>query len=108
MYENSEKIRRNCCFLKCNGTWGMLIFENIVVINETTHCELIQDNKRVSQFKYTLTKFTKVSCTFMRNKGLKLLNLRRKNLQTSLYLYFISFQLRNMLHDSQELTTKSL
>jgi hypothetical protein len=52
MYESLENILVNCYFLQCNGMWGMIKLEKIVVTNETTHCKLKQGSKIVFQLKY--------------------------------------------------------
>ena len=49
----------------------------ILVTNGTTRCKLKQGSKMIFNTN-TLIEVTKVSCAFMRNKELHLLNLRRK------------------------------
>jgi hypothetical protein len=52
----------------------MFKLENIIVTNGTTHCRLTQGSKIIFQSN-TSIEFTKVSCTFMRNKELRLLDI---------------------------------
>ena len=49
--------------------------EVIVVMNGTTHCKLKQGSKMGFQFK--LIEFTKVSCTFMRNKTYIMIHIKK-------------------------------
>ena len=87
MHENSVEISLNCYFLHCNGMWRMFKPENIVVTNGTTHCKLKQENEIVFFLNSnTLIEFTKISCTFMRNEKLQLLNLRRENFFKRLFI----------------------
>ena len=68
----------------------MFKLKNIVVTNGTTHCKLKQDSKIVLFNSNTLIWFTNVSCIFMRNNELPLLNSRRTDSSNiSLFVVFI-------------------
>ena len=78
-----KKNCQNCYFLQCNGMQGMLKLENNVA---TMKQLIVHLNKVIKQFfnSNTLIEFTKVFCTYMRNKELHLLSSRRK----FFHLYF--------------------